>query len=199
MRDAKIGDPSLPDTQIGPIATRPQFEKILDYIEIAKAEGAKCVLGGKGRPDLGAGLFIEPTIFTGVSNEMRIAQEEVFGPVLSVIPFEDEADAIRIGNDVAYGLAAAVWTKSLHRAMLLTEKLKAGPCGSITIAPPASRHRLAVTRTQASVASRAPKRSRSTCTRNAFGYRPISTCPTRSCGAELRCTTLAILVIRWKA
>jgi aldehyde dehydrogenase (NAD+) len=126
VRDAKIGDPSLPDTQIGPISTRPQFEKILEYIEIAKAEGAKCVLGGKSRPELGAGLFIEPTIFTGVRNEMRIAQEEVFGPVLSVIPFTDEADAIRIGNDVVYGLAAAVWTKSLHRAMLLTEKLKAG-------------------------------------------------------------------------
>ena len=115
--------PAVPDW---PIATRPQFEKILAYIEIAKAEGAKCVLGGKSRPELGAGLFIEPTIFTGVRNEMRIAQEEVFGPVLSVIPFKDEADAIRIGNDVAYGLAAAVWTKSLHRAMLLTEKLKAG-------------------------------------------------------------------------
>jgi (Z)-2-((N-methylformamido)methylene)-5-hydroxybutyrolactone dehydrogenase len=126
VRSAKLGDPALPDTQIGPIATRPQFEKILRYIEIARQEGARCVLGGRSRPDLGAGMFIEPTIFTGVRNDMRIAQEEVFGPVLSVIPFEDEADAIRIGNDVAFGLAAAVWTKSLHRAMLLTDKLKAG-------------------------------------------------------------------------
>jgi aldehyde dehydrogenase (NAD+) len=126
VRSAKIGDPALPDTQIGPIATRPQFEKILSYIEIAKAEGAVCALGGRARPDLGAGMFIEPTIFTGVRNGMRIAQEEVFGPVLAVIPFEDEADAIRIGNDVAYGLAAAVWTRSLRRAMLLVDKLKAG-------------------------------------------------------------------------
>jgi acyl-CoA reductase-like NAD-dependent aldehyde dehydrogenase len=126
VRDAKIGDPSLAETQIGPIATRPQFEKILDYIRIAKEEGANCVLGGKSRPDLGAGLFVEPTIFTGVRNSMRIAQEEVFGPVLSVIPFDDEKDAIEIGNDVAYGLAAAVWTRSLHRAMLLADKLKAG-------------------------------------------------------------------------
>ena len=126
VRSAKLGDPSLADTQIGPISTRPQFEKILSYIRIAKEEGARCVLGGKSRPDLGAGMFIEPTIFTGVRNDMRIAQEEVFGPVLCVIPFVDEADAIRIGNDVAYGLAAAVWTKSLHRALLLTEKLKAG-------------------------------------------------------------------------
>ena len=69
------------------------------------------MLGGKSRPDLGAGLFVEPTIFTDVRNDMRIAQEEVFGPVLAVIPFDDEAEAIRIGNDVAYGLAAAVWTQ----------------------------------------------------------------------------------------
>jgi (Z)-2-((N-methylformamido)methylene)-5-hydroxybutyrolactone dehydrogenase len=126
VQTAKIGDPSLADTQIGPIATRPQFEKILSYIDIAKKEGARCVLGGKSRPDLGAGMFIEPTIFVDVNNGMRIAQEEVFGPVLAVIPFKDEQDAIRIGNDVAFGLAAAVWTKDLHRAMLLTDKLKAG-------------------------------------------------------------------------
>ncbi|HEU4646603.1 MAG TPA: aldehyde dehydrogenase [Burkholderiales bacterium] len=126
VRAAKIGDPTQPETQIGPIATRPQFEKILAYIKVARDEGATCVLGGKARPDLGAGMFIEPTIFTGVRNDMRIAQEEVFGPVLAVIPFAHETDAIRIGNDVAYGLAAAVWTRSLHRAMLLTAKLKAG-------------------------------------------------------------------------
>jgi aldehyde dehydrogenase (NAD+) len=126
VRSAKLGDPAQADTQIGPIATRPQFEKILGYIERGRQEGARCVLGGNSRPDLGAGLFIEPTIFTGVRNDMRIAQEEIFGPVLCVIPFADEEDAIRIGNDVAYGLAAAVWTKSLHRAMLVTERLKAG-------------------------------------------------------------------------
>ena len=126
MRDVKLGDPADSQTQIGPIATRPQFEKVLSYIEIAKAEGAVCALGGRSRPELGAGLFVEPTIFTGVRNDMRIAQEEVFGPVLAVIPFDDEQDAIRIGNDVAYGLAAAVWTRDLRRAMLMTEKLKAG-------------------------------------------------------------------------
>ncbi|KAB0622920.1 aldehyde dehydrogenase [Castellaniella defragrans] len=123
---AKLGDPTRPDTQIGPIATRPQFEKVLDYIRIAREEGARCVLGGKARPDLGAGQFVEPTIFTGVDNRMRIAQEEVFGPVLCVIPFKDEADAIRIGNDILYGLAGAVWTRSLHRALYVTERLKAG-------------------------------------------------------------------------
>jgi aldehyde dehydrogenase (NAD+) len=126
VRTAKLGDPALPDTQIGPISTRPQFEKILRYIQIAKDEGANCILGGRSRPDLGAGLFIEPTIFTGVRNDMRIAQEEVFGPVLAVIPFNDEDDAIAIGNDVPFGLAAAVWTRDLRRAMLLTDRLKAG-------------------------------------------------------------------------
>jgi acyl-CoA reductase-like NAD-dependent aldehyde dehydrogenase len=126
MKDVRLGDPSSPDTQIGPIATRPQFEKVMGYIEIAKSEGARCVLGGRSRPDLGAGQFVEPTIFTGVRNDMRIAQEEVFGPVLAVIPFENEADAIRIGNDVPFGLAAAVWTRDLKRAMLLTDKLQAG-------------------------------------------------------------------------
>jgi (Z)-2-((N-methylformamido)methylene)-5-hydroxybutyrolactone dehydrogenase len=126
MRDVKLGDPASPDTQMGPIATRPQFDKIMSYIEIARQEGATCVLGGRSRPDLGAGQFVEPTIFTGVRNEMRIAQEEVFGPVLAVIPFADEAEAIRIGNDVAFGLAAAVWTRDLRRAMLVTDKLKAG-------------------------------------------------------------------------
>ena len=123
---AKLGDPTQPDTQIGPIATRPQFEKILGYIQIAHDEGARCVLGGKARSDLGAGQFIEPTIFTGVDNRMRIAQEEVFGPVLCIIPFKDEADAVRIGNDILYGLAGAVWTRSLHRALYVTERLKAG-------------------------------------------------------------------------
>jgi (Z)-2-((N-methylformamido)methylene)-5-hydroxybutyrolactone dehydrogenase len=126
VRTAKLGDPAAADTQIGPVATRPQFEKVLAYIEIAKSEGATCVFGGRSRPDLGAGQFVEPTIFTNVNNSMRIAQEEVFGPVLAVIRFEDEAEAIRIGNDIVYGLAAAVWTRSLKRAMLMTEKLKAG-------------------------------------------------------------------------
>jgi acyl-CoA reductase-like NAD-dependent aldehyde dehydrogenase len=99
MKDVKLGDPARRHP-VGPVATKPQFDKIMGYIEIAKAEGARCVLGGKSPPDLGAGQFVEPTIFTNVRNDMRIAQEEVFGPVLAVIPFTDEADAIRIGNDI---------------------------------------------------------------------------------------------------
>lgn len=126
IKDAKIGDPADLSTQIGPVATKPQFEKILSYIQIAQQEGATLVHGGKARPDIGSGQFIEPTIFTNVDNTMRVAQEEIFGPVLSVIRFKDEEDAVRIGNDVAYGLAAGVWTQSLKRTMYTTERLKAG-------------------------------------------------------------------------
>jgi aldehyde dehydrogenase (NAD+) len=125
---AVIGDPADPATQIGPIATSAQFRKILDYIEIAKAEGAKCVHGGVALAGegFGQGQFVAPTIFTGVRNDMRIAREEVFGPVLSVIPFDDEDDALRIANDTVFGLAAGVWTQDLHRAFYMSDRLEAG-------------------------------------------------------------------------
>ncbi|MFN7086481.1 MAG: aldehyde dehydrogenase [Burkholderiales bacterium] len=127
-KTAKMGDPMRLDTQVGPVTNRPQFEKILKYIDIAKSEGARPVLGGStaDRPECGAGWFVEPTIFTGVKNSMRIAQEEVFGPVLAVIPFRDEEDAIAIGNDVVYGLAAGVWTQNMRRAFTMAERLQAG-------------------------------------------------------------------------
>lgn len=127
-RRAKLGNPALPDVQVGPVATRPQFDKVMEYIGIAKAEGATCVAGGNAMsgPGFGAGQFVEPTIFTNVKNSMRIAQEEVFGPVLSILKFRDEDEAIAIGNDIRFGLAAGVWTKSLHRAMKMSEQLKAG-------------------------------------------------------------------------
>jgi len=124
----RMGNPLEPETQMAPVATEAQHRKILDYIEIAKAEGATCVLGGEaGRdPAGGPGLFIEPTIFTGVTNDMRIAREEVFGPVLSVIPFETEDEAIAIANDSPYGLAAGLWTQDLSRAIRLSDRLRAG-------------------------------------------------------------------------
>jgi aldehyde dehydrogenase (NAD+) len=127
-KSAKMGDPMSFETQVGPVTNRPQLEKILDYIEIAKAEGAKPVLGGSraDRPECGEGWFVEPTIFTEVRNSMRIAQEEVFGPVLAVIPFRDEDEAVAIGNDVVYGLAAGVWTRDMRRALSMAERLQAG-------------------------------------------------------------------------
>ncbi|MCO5064284.1 MAG: aldehyde dehydrogenase [Rhizobiaceae bacterium] len=125
---AKAGNPRTPGIQIGPVATKPQFEKVMSYIAIAKGEGARCIAGGRALsgPEYGAGRIVEPTIFVDVENNMRIAQEEVFGPVLAVIKFKDEEDAIRIGNDTRFGLAAGVWTKSLKRAMHMSDKLKAG-------------------------------------------------------------------------
>jgi aldehyde dehydrogenase (NAD+) len=127
-KTARMGDPASTDTQVGPVTTRPQYKKVLDYIEIAKKEGAVCALGGgvPNRPELGEGWFVEPTIFTGVDNRMRIAQEEVFGPVLSVIPFKDEEDAVRIANDINFGLAAGVWTQNIRRAITMADRLRAG-------------------------------------------------------------------------
>ncbi|KHA54065.1 Aldehyde dehydrogenase [Sulfitobacter geojensis] len=127
-RAAKIGDPIESDTNIGPVTTPAQYRKVLDYIDVALAEGAKLVIGGK--PATGPGVqgnqFIEPTIFTQVTSNMRIAQEEVFGPVLSVIGFDDEEDAIHIANDVIYGLAAGVWTQNIGRAVRMSDALKVG-------------------------------------------------------------------------
>ena len=125
---ARIGDPMEPGTHVGPIATQPQYEKVLKYIEIARNEGARCVLGGGPYTGPGAsgGRFISPTIFTGVHNQMRIAREEVFGPVLAVIPFDTEDEAYQIANDTPYGLAAGVWTADIGRALRASERLQAG-------------------------------------------------------------------------
>lgn len=124
----RLGDPALPDTDMGPIATHAQFGRVLDLIAVARAEGARCVTGGARAtgPGLGQGWFIQPTIFTEAQSTMRIAQEEVFGPVLCVLRFETEADAIAIANDSPYGLAAAIWTRDLARASELPAKLDVG-------------------------------------------------------------------------
>ncbi|MCK8786612.1 aldehyde dehydrogenase [Roseomonas sp. NAR14] len=125
---AKLGDPMRSETQVGPITTLPQRDKVLSYIDVARNEGARCLLGGgrPGAPELARGWFVEPTIFADVTNGMRIAREEVFGPVLSIIPFEDEAHAVEIANDTIYGLAAGVWTGSSRRAFLMADRLQAG-------------------------------------------------------------------------
>ncbi|MDC0500443.1 aldehyde dehydrogenase [Burkholderiales bacterium] len=127
-KTARMGNPMNTETQVGPITTKPQYEKVLGYIDVAKTEGAKLALGGApaSRPECGDGWFIEPTVFTGVTNDMRIAQEEVFGPVLSVIKFKDEEEAIKIANDIRFGLGSGVWTSDIGRAIRMSEKIQAG-------------------------------------------------------------------------
>ena len=127
-KTARMGNPLDMATQVGPITTRPQYEKVLDYIRIAKEEGAVCRLGGAPaqRPECGSGWFVEPTIFTDWTPDMRLAQEEVCGPVLSIIPFDTEDEAVRIANGTVYGLAAGVWTTSIRRALTMSERLEAG-------------------------------------------------------------------------
>jgi len=127
-RVARMGNPLEETTQVGPITTQPQYQKVLSYIDIAKQQGAKCVLGGgpAQRPELGGGWFVEPTVFTGVKPDMRIAQEEVFGPVLSVIPFDSDEEALAIANGTIYGLAAGVWTADIGRALKMAHTLEAG-------------------------------------------------------------------------
>jgi aldehyde dehydrogenase (NAD+) len=120
----RLGDPAQRDTQMGPVISEKQMRSILDYVDIGKQEGASLVTGGKRT---GArGYFIEPTVFANVAHEMRISQEEIFGPVASVIPFDDEADAVRIANGTLYSLAAGVWSADIGRVHRVAAGLKAG-------------------------------------------------------------------------
>jgi (Z)-2-((N-methylformamido)methylene)-5-hydroxybutyrolactone dehydrogenase len=127
-RSARMGNPMSMDTQVGPVTTRAQYRKVLDYISVAKSEGARLLMGGgpATRPECGNGWFVEPTIFCDVDNKMRIAQEEVFGPVLSVIRFRDEDDAMAIANDSRFGLGAGIWTRDIGRAHRMSARIEAG-------------------------------------------------------------------------
>ncbi|HEX4376155.1 MAG TPA: aldehyde dehydrogenase [Steroidobacteraceae bacterium] len=124
----RLGDPLDPATDMGTVANEPQFRRILHFIERARSEGARLVSGGEAArgPGLEQGFFIRPTVFADVRNDMELAQEEIFGPVLAVIPFDDEEHAVRLANETRYGLAAGVWTENLSRALRVSRALRAG-------------------------------------------------------------------------
>src|SRR5205809_878354 len=127
VKGLKVGDPMDRATRMGPVVSKAQMETVLGYIETGKKEGARLVAGG-GRANVGGGkgYFVEPTIFDGVTNTMRIAREEIFGPVLSVIPFKSVEAGIAEGNETTYGLAAAVWTRDVAKALKAARAIRAG-------------------------------------------------------------------------
>ena len=125
-KNAVLGDPLDAATQIGPIASKAEYDKVLKYVEIGKKSTARLVAGGGTRKVGGKGLFIEPTVFADASNDSTISREEIFGPVLPVIPFDGEEEAITIANDTAYGLAAGIQTGNVARAIRLSDRIKAG-------------------------------------------------------------------------
>ncbi|OAH26105.1 carnitine dehydratase [Corynebacterium stationis] len=121
-----IGDPLEDETELGPLAFKSQLEKVESYVGIGVDEGATLRYGGK-RPDVGLpGYFFEPTVLTETNNDMRVCQEEIFGPVAAIMPFDTEEEVLRLANDTEYGLAAGVWTSNLQRAMRMSQKLDAG-------------------------------------------------------------------------
>ncbi|MFJ4849914.1 MULTISPECIES: aldehyde dehydrogenase [unclassified Streptomyces] len=127
VESLKVGDPSAPDTFIGPMIRRDQQQRVIDYITLGIEEGARLVTGGPQVPEgLEKGNYVTPTVFADVDNSMRIAQEEIFGPVLAVIAYEDEDDAVRIANDSEYGLSGGVWSADPERALSVARRLRTG-------------------------------------------------------------------------
>lgn len=127
VQNIKVGDPKDADTVVGPMVSKKQFDRVQEYIKIGQKEGATLLVGGNGKPQgLEDGNYVKATIFTNVKNDMRIAQEEIFGPVLSIIPYKDEEDAIAIANDTSYGLAAYVSSSDKQRAYRVAAQIDAG-------------------------------------------------------------------------
>ena len=127
-RNMKVGDPSLEETEVGTLVSFKQRERVRDYVEIGLAEGATLVVGGDAPTDpaLAAGAYLMPTIFDGVSNDMRIAREEIFGPVVSIIPFDSEEEALRFANATPYGLSGSIWSRDIGKALRAAKALQAG-------------------------------------------------------------------------
>jgi len=121
----KLGDPKDPTTEMGPVSNQPQYEKVLSHFASARDEGATIACGGEPAEQLG-GFFVKPTVLTGVNPSMRAVREEIFGPVLSVMTFSDEDEAIEAANATEFGLAGAVWTKDIHRAHRVAARLRTG-------------------------------------------------------------------------
>jgi aldehyde dehydrogenase (NAD+) len=129
----RLGDPRDAKTSMGPLISSTQMERVLGYIEVGREEGAKVAIGGARHGE--RGYYVAPTVFTGVEHEMRISQEEIFGPVATVIPFEDEDDAVRLANGTSYSLAAGVWSDDITLAHRMTKRLKAGTVWVNTYGP----------------------------------------------------------------
>ncbi|MEK6276338.1 MAG: aldehyde dehydrogenase family protein, partial [Actinomycetota bacterium] len=123
----RMGDPLEPETQVGSLISADHRDRVHGYVEAGREEGAEVVAGGE--PVDGKGAFYPPTVLAKVDNQMKVAQEEIFGPVVTIIPFEDEKDAVRIANDSRYGLMATVWTGDPARGHRLARKIKAGTVG----------------------------------------------------------------------
>lgn len=129
----RVGDPADPGTAMGPLVSATQMQRVLDYIAVGQQEGARLAAGGTRRGE--RGFYVNPTVFAGVKHSMRISQEEIFGPVAAVIPFQDEADAIRLANGTQYSLAAGVWTSDVGRVHRMVRRLKAGTVWANTYGP----------------------------------------------------------------
>jgi betaine-aldehyde dehydrogenase len=130
MRDLSVGDPHDPTTMVGPLVAKRQQERVEKYIALGQEEGAKVVVGGNGMPSgLEKGWYVQPTLFADVDNKMRIAQEEIFGPVLATIAYDDVDDAVRIANDSEYGLAGSVWTADSGRGLDVARRVRTGTYG----------------------------------------------------------------------
>src|SRR6476469_8140882 len=127
-RNVKLGDPSLEETEVGSLVSFKQRDRVKDYIEIGLAEGATVVVGGEAPTDeaLADGAYLMPTVFDGVSNDMRIAREEIFGPVVSIIPFDTEEEALRLANATPYGLSGSIWSRDIGKALRAAKALQAG-------------------------------------------------------------------------